>query len=142
MMEVKDYLQSNGFKAYLVSGEVKSKVYELAPYFFGNPDMLCYENQIGEPGPLPVGDVPMVSTGQYIGRNRIAAFATLDGDFQMRDWTAAGKKHKPLVVLLDHADTGRHQSSFALLDKALDGANAKGWTVVDIKGDWKADHPH
>ena len=41
MMEVKDYLQSNGFKAYLVSGEVKSKVYELAPYFFGNPDMLC-----------------------------------------------------------------------------------------------------
>lgn len=29
------------------------------------------------------------------------------------------------------------QSSIGRLDKALDEAKAKGWTVVDMKRDWK-----
>jgi hypothetical protein len=145
MMEVKGYLQSNGFKAYLVSGggvESKrflSRVYGLAPYFFGNRDKPCYENQIGEPGPLPLTEGLTVSIGQYICHYPIAAFANSGGDVQMLEWTAAGKKGKPLMVLLDHTDANHRQSSFVLLDKALAEANAKGWIVVDMKTDWKAD---
>ena len=33
------------------------------------------------------------------------------------------------------------QSSFGKLDKALDEANAKGRTVVDMKNNWKAAFP-
>jgi hypothetical protein len=29
-----------------------------------------------------------------------------------------------------------HQSSIARLDKGLDEAQAKGWTVVSMKDDW------
>ena len=32
-------------------------------------------------------------------------------------------------------------SSVGKLDKALDEANAKGWTVVDMKNDWKTIFP-
>src|SRR5215211_1862723 len=44
--------------------------------------------------------------------------------------------------LVHHTDAEREyaydrQSHIGKLDKALDEANAKGWTVVDMKGDWK-----
>jgi hypothetical protein len=32
-------------------------------------------------------------------------------------------------------------SKIGHLDKALDEAPAKGWTVVDMKQDWKTIHP-
>jgi len=33
------------------------------------------------------------------------------------------------------------KSHIGALDKALDEANAKGWTVVDMKKDWKVVFP-
>ena len=33
------------------------------------------------------------------------------------------------------------QSHIGKLDKALDEATAKGWTVVDMKRDWKIIYP-
>jgi hypothetical protein len=35
----------------------------------------------------------------------------------------------------------RRQSSIGRLDKALDEATQKGWTVTDMKQDWKVTHP-
>ena len=35
----------------------------------------------------------------------------------------------------------RSQSHHRQLDKALDEAQAKGWTVVDMKSDWKTIFP-
>jgi hypothetical protein len=44
--------------------------------------------------------------------------------------------------LVQHTDAEREcaydrQSSIGLLDKALDEATQHGWTVVDMKRDWK-----
>ena len=44
--------------------------------------------------------------------------------------------------LVHHTDAAREyaydrQSNIGKLDKALDEADAKGWTVVDMKQDWK-----
>jgi hypothetical protein len=33
------------------------------------------------------------------------------------------------------------ESSIGHLDKALDEAKAKGWTVVDMKNDWEIVYP-
>jgi hypothetical protein len=33
------------------------------------------------------------------------------------------------------------QTSFGRLDKALDEAKRRGWTIVDMKHDWKAVFP-
>jgi hypothetical protein len=48
--------------------------------------------------------------------------------------------------LVHHTDAEREwaydrQSHVGKLDKALDEATAKGWTVVDMKNDWNAVFP-
>ena len=58
----------------------------------------------------------------------------------MLEWTAAGPGAR-FMGLVHHTDAEREyaydrQSKVGRLDKALDEANAKGWTVVDMKRDW------
>ena len=59
----------------------------------------------------------------------------------MLEWTAAGGGSR-FLLLVHHTDAVREyaydrQSAIGRLDKALDEANAKGWTVVDMKNDWR-----
>ena len=51
-----------------------------------------------------------------------------------------------LYGLVHHTDAEREyaydrNSDIGKLDKALDEALAKGWTVVDLKSDWKSIFP-
>ena len=59
----------------------------------------------------------------------------------MLQWTAAGSGAR-LMGLVHHTDAEREwaynrATSIGRLDKGLDEARAKGWTVVDMKKDWK-----
>ena len=50
------------------------------------------------------------------------------------------------ALIVHHTDAEREwaydqNSSIGRLDKALDEAQAKGWTVVDMKNDWKVVFP-
>lgn len=77
---------------------------------------------------------------RFIGRRPIFAFGNSDGDRQMLEWTAAGNGAR-FMGLVHHTDAGREwaydrQSRIGRLDKALDEAAARGWTVVDMKKDW------
>jgi hypothetical protein len=83
---------------------------------------------------------------QHIGRRPIAAFGNSDGDLQMLQWTTAGKGSR-FALYVHHTDAKREwaydrKSSIGRLDKGLDEAQAKGWTVVDMKQDWKVIYPH
>jgi len=82
-----------------------------------------------------------VGINRFIGRRPIFAFGNSDGDQQMLEWTAAGTGAR-FMGLVHHTDAEREyaydrQSPIGKLDKALDEADAKGWTVVDMKRDWK-----
>jgi hypothetical protein len=82
-----------------------------------------------------------VGINRFIGRRPIFAFGNSDGDLQMLQWTAAGEGAR-FVGLVHHTDGMREyaydrQSKIGKLDKALDEARAKGWTIVDMKQDWK-----
>ncbi len=83
-----------------------------------------------------------VGTGiqKYIGRRPIASFGNTDGDLEMLQWTMAGKGAR-FALLIDHTDAKREWayriSPLGKLDKALDEARAKGWTVVDMANDWR-----
>ena len=86
-----------------------------------------------------------VAIQKIIGRRPIAAFGNSDGDHQMLQWTAAGQGAN-LMVLVHHTDGDREwaydrQSHVGRLDKALDEANARRWTVVDMKQDWNRVYP-
>ena len=74
-----------------------------------------------------------------IGRRPIAAFGNSDGDQQMLQYTAAGNGAR-FMMLVHHTDGEREwaydrKSHIGKLDKALDQANAKGWTVASMKTD-------
>jgi len=50
------------------------------------------------------------------------------------------------MALVHHTDAQREwaydrQSRIGKLDKALDEAKGKGWTVVDMQRDWKVIYP-
>ncbi len=70
-----------------------------------------------------------------------AAFGNLDGDLQMLQWTAGGEGAR--VILLVHHTDGDGEWAYdrhfhiGRLDKALDEDQRRGWTVVDMKNDWK-----
>ena len=86
-----------------------------------------------------------VGINRFIGRRPILAFGNSDGDQQMLEWTAAGKGAR-FVGIVHHTDAAREwaydrQSHIGRLDKALDEAIGKHWTVVDMKTDWKVVYP-
>jgi len=82
---------------------------------------------------------------RVIGRRPIFAFGNSDGDLQMLQWTAAGAGAR-FAGLVHHTDEKREwaydrASRIGKLDKALDEAGKNGWTVVDMKTDWKTIYP-
>jgi hypothetical protein len=81
-----------------------------------------------------------VAIEMHIGRRPIAAFGNSDGDLQMLQWTNAGTGSR-FGLLVHHTDSVREYayetSSMGKLEVALTEAATKGWTVVDMKNDWK-----
>ena len=81
----------------------------------------------------------------HIGRRPIAAFGNSDGDLEMLQWTTAGAGAR-FALIVYHTDAKREwaydrKSSIGRLNKGLDEAKARGWTVVDMKNDWKVVFP-
>jgi len=63
----------------------------------------------------------------------------------MMQWTASNK-HKSFMLYLHHTDQKREwaydrESHIGKLDKGLDQAIKDGWTVIDMKNDWKVIYP-
>ena len=82
-----------------------------------------------------------VGINRCIGRRPILAFGNSDGDQQMLQWTAAGPGAR-FMGIVHHTDADREwaydrTSHIGKLDKALDEGLAKGWTIADMKRDWK-----
>ena len=105
------------------------------PVLMRLPEMDFIDDKAGKP----------VSIGKFIGRRPILAFGNSDGDQQMLQWTAAGSGVR-FMGLVHHTDAEREwaydrDSHIGRLDKALDEAGAKGWTVVDMKRAWKRIYP-
>lgn len=161
MLELVHYLRDNGFKTYIVSGGGQdfmrawaTAVYGIPPeQIIGSQGELKFELRDGKPVLMKEAKVALIDDGpgkpvgieRFIGRKPIFAFGNSDGDQQMLEWTASGDGAR-FAGLVHHTDGEREwaydrQSSVGKLDKALDEATAKGWTVVDMKKDWKVIFP-
>ena len=86
-----------------------------------------------------------VGINEHIGRRPIFAFGNSDGDLEMLQWTTAGAGRR-FAGIVHHTDGEREfaydrQSHIGKLDKALDEAKAKSWTLVNMKSDWKTVFP-
>jgi hypothetical protein len=63
----------------------------------------------------------------------------------MLQWTTAGDGAR-FALIVRHTDAEREwaydrESSIGRLDEALDEAQARGWSVVDMARDWRAIYP-
>ncbi len=156
MVELLAYLRANGFKTYIVSGgdidfmrPWTDKAYGIpAEQVVGTSMKTQLQSQNGAPVIMRLPQLNFLDDGpgkpvgidNYIGKRPIAAFGNSDGDQQMLEWTATGAGPR-FMLLVHHTDAAREYaydrtSAVGKLDKALDEANAKGWTVVSMKDDW------
>jgi phosphoglycolate phosphatase-like HAD superfamily hydrolase len=158
MQDLLLYLRNNGFRTYIVSGGGVEFMRVWAETAYGiPPEQVIGSSGVtkfqlgadGKPSLLKTAKVQFIDDGpgkpvginMFIGRRPILAFGNSDGDQQMLEWTAAGSGPR-FMGLVHHTDAEREYaydrtSKIGKLDKALDEANAKGWTVVDMKRDWK-----
>jgi hypothetical protein len=161
MLEVLSYLRANGFKTYIVSGggiefmrpwvervygippeqvvgssiKTRFEIRDAVPVLVREPEINFIDDKAGKP----------VGINQHIGRRPIAAFGNSDGDLEMLQWATAGDGAR-FALIVHHTDAEREwaydrESSIGRLDKALDEAQARGWTVVDMARDWRAIYP-
>jgi len=161
MLELLDYLRSNGFKTYIVSGGgieflrvFSERVYGVPPeQVVGSTIKTKFEMRDGVPVLMRLPEIDFlddkagkpVAINQYIGRRPIAAFGNSDGDLQMLQWTMAGEGPR-FALYVHHTDAAREwaydrKSHIGKLDKGLDEARKNDWTVVDIKKDWNVIYP-
>jgi phosphoserine phosphatase len=157
MRELLDYLRTNAFKTFIVSGggiefmrPWAERVYGIPPeQVIGSSIRTRFEWRDGQPVLVRLAELNFiddkagkpVGIQQHIGRRPIAAFGNSDGDFEMLAWTTGGAGAR-LGVIVHHDDAEREyaydrQSHIGKLDRGLNEAGARGWTVVSMKGDWK-----
>jgi phosphoglycolate phosphatase-like HAD superfamily hydrolase len=162
MLELLAYLRANGFKTFIVSGggvefmrPWADRVYGIPPeQIVGSSGLVKFE--IGADGKTALRKLPKiefiddgpgkpVGINRFIGRRPIFAFGNSDGDLQMLQYTAGGNGAR-FMGIIHHTDSEREyaydrHSLVGKLDKALDEAEKRGWTVVDMKQDWNAVFP-
>jgi phosphoserine phosphatase len=157
MLDLLTYLRANSFKTFIVSGGgiefmrpwaervygippeqvvgtsggLKLEIRDGVPVILKTPELVLNDDKEGKP----------VGIQRHIGRRPIAAFGNSDGDLQMLQYTAAGSGPR-FCLFIHHTDAEREyaydrESHVGKLDKGLDEAAAKGWTVVSMKDDWK-----
>jgi phosphoglycolate phosphatase-like HAD superfamily hydrolase len=162
MRELLNYLRSNGFKTFIVSGGgiefmrvFAEKNYGIPPeQVIGSFGKTRFEITadgtpllIKEPSIEFVDDGPgkPVAINRFIGRRPVLAFGNSDGDLPMLQWTAHGPGAR-FIGIVHHTDAEREcaydrTSPIGKLDKTLDEAAGRGWTLASMKSDWKVIYP-
>lgn len=161
MLELLDYLRANEFKIFIVSGGGIEFMRPWAEAVYGIPkDQIVgssieteYSYNDGKPVIKRLPKINFiddkegkpVGINRFIGRKPVFAAGNSDGDLQMLQWTDANRL-KSFQLYVHHTDSVREwaydrTSHIGTFDKGWDEANEKGWTVVDMKADWKVIYP-
>jgi hypothetical protein len=154
MIELLEYLRSNGFKTYICSGGGIDFMRAVSESLYGIPP----EQVIGSSGKKVFaendGKWTMTRTGElsffndvndkavgidlHIGRRPLFAMGNVrsHGDIGMCAYSQ-GRKGPSLQLLINHDDADRE---FAYVEDdggSLKAAKANSWIIVSVKNDWK-----
>jgi phosphoserine phosphatase len=158
MRELLDYLRIHRFKVHIVSGsevgftrswsepvlgippeqvigsvvKTQFELQEATAVLVRQPELVFYDDKDGKPRAIE----------HFMGRRPIAAFGNSNGDVPMLQWAQSGDGAR-YMLLVHHTDGDREwaydrQTLSGQLTTGLDTARANGWTVVDMKQDWRA----
>ncbi|WP_211355830.1 HAD family hydrolase [Colwellia echini] len=166
MLELLQYLRANDFKTFIVSGggvdfmrvfteqiygippeqvvgsEIDSqfKLIDGIPTILREPKLLFVDDKAGKP----------IGIYRHIGRRPIFAAGNSDGDLAMLEYTTISRgpddKSLRFGLLVHHTDAVREwaydrDSKIGKLDLGLDEAPKQGWTLVNMKNEWKVIYP-
>lgn len=159
MRQLLDYLRANGFKTWIVSGGgidfmrvMSERMYGIPPEqvigSFALSDYALTDKGITLTKTLKGafnddGDAKPVAIHLFMGRRPVAAFGNSDGDLAMLRYATGTPEVRTFGLLVHHTDEVReyaydaHPSASGKLVKGMSLAKEKGWTVVDMKQDWK-----
>lgn len=161
MLELLEYLRANDFKTFIVSGGGvdfmrvwTEDAYGIPPYqVVGSTIKTEFDYNNGQAliKKMPALDFiddkegKPVGINKFIGKRPIFASGNSDGDLQMLQY-ADSNDYQSFMLYLHHTDAEREwaydrNSHIGRLDKGLDEATAKGWTIIDMKNDWKTIYP-
>ena len=156
MLEMLSYLRTKGFKTYIVSGggiefmrPWTERIYGIPPeQVIGSSVKTKFEMtndgpvimRLPEIGFIDDKDGKPVGINSHIGRRPLMAFGNSDGDIQMLQWTTTGDRAR-FALLVHHTDAEREYAYDKGAEKALADAQTNGWTIVNMKEDWKTIYP-
>lgn len=161
MVELMDYLRANNFKVFIVSGggidfmrPWVDEAYDISSdQVVGSSNKTAFKQIDGkyEVTRTPVLDFIDDKEGKpmgimrNIGKRPVFAAGNSDGDLAMLQFTSSND-HGAFMLYVHHTDSIREwaydrNSSVGRLDKGLDIAQEKNWTVVDMQKDWKVIYP-
>ena len=161
MLELLQYLISNDFKIYIVSGGGVDFMRAILPEIYNIPEEQIigsrikteYDYNNGNPVIRRLPELDFVddkdgkplNIQKIIGKKPVFSSGNSDGDLQMMQWIASSK-YKSFMLYVHHTDSLREwaydrNSHIGRLDKGLDQAKKHGWTIIDMKNDWKVIYP-
>jgi len=161
MLELLDYLRANDFQTFIVSGGGIEFMRTWAPEAYkipsnqivGSSIKTKFEYNDGKAAIRRLPEIDFVDDNvgkpvgihKHIGKKPIFASGNSDGDLQMMQY-ADSNEYPSFMLYLHHTDSDREwaydrDSHVGKLDKGLDEAAEKGWTVIDMKNDWKVIYP-
>ncbi|MCR4764159.1 MAG: haloacid dehalogenase-like hydrolase [Lachnospiraceae bacterium] len=163
MIQVVNYLQSNGFQVYIVSGTDRFIVRGLvdgtldipmnriigsdervAATGQGDEDGLSYTFRAGDELIL-AGDFMMKTLKmnkvavieREIGMQPVLSFGNSSGDFAMDEFVTSGNPYRSLAFQLCCDDTERENGSAEKAEKMRTSCEEHGWIPISMKNDWK-----
>lgn len=168
MIELLEYLRSNSFKIYIVTGGGQEfvRVFSLSVYgipseqVIGSSVATQYEYSGGKPVLMMLPKVFLmdnfagkaIGINLFIGKRPSAAFGNSTGDRQMLELTQGGTSGAKLMMLVLHDDPDREYAygpadglpntevgTFS--DSLMSEAKKNGWAVISMKRDWKTIFP-
>jgi len=159
MQELLVFLRSKGFKTFIVSGGgadfmrvFSDSLYGIPPEnVVGSTGQVSFEFRDGKPVLIKTlehifvddKEGKPVAIHQFIGRRPIACFGNSDGDQAMLEYTTIGNPLPSFGLIVHHTDADReyaydaNPTSSGKLTTAIEAAPRHGWTIVDMKRDWK-----
>lgn len=165
MLELIDYLHSNDFKVFIVSGGDIEFIRAFSQEVYNIPSERVIGSVMKRSYQVIEGAVEssvdakkvilreaemtfynnnankVLAINSHIGKRPIAAFGNSDGDLPMLQYTTDGEGER-LSMIIHHTDEKREwaydkKSHIGHLSKGLEQAKTHGWHLVDMKNDWK-----
>lgn len=166
MLELLAYFRANGYKTFIVSGGTIDMMRSFTDRAYGIPNEqvigssfqadYTFDNGVAltkaKPEIMLIDDGPGKAVGidHYIGKTPIASFGNSDGDIAMLQTATNSpdsRKYKRFAAFVWHTDAVREyaydrNTHVGRLDAGLDLAPKLGWTLIDMKKDWKVIFPY